>query len=105
MWFLKLISSIFLVILPVKFRKEIDLPKKCVIIGAPHTSYWDGVLMAVGLWQVKRKFKFFVKDSAVNSPFGPLIKAVGGLAIDRSAKHGMVGSAVETAKKPTSLHL
>lgn len=99
MWFLKLLSSIYLAFSPIKLVQGAELPKKCIILGAPHTSNWDGVLMAIGLWQTKRKFRFFVKDSAVNSPFGPLIKAVGGLAINRSSKHGVVGSAVAAAKE------
>lgn len=100
MGFLKLISSIYLFFSPVKLIKGVELPKKCVIIGAPHTSYWDGILMAVGLWQTKRKFCFFVKDSAAKLPIiGSIVRAVGGLAIDRSEKHGMVGSAVAKAKE------
>ncbi|MDR6939603.1 1-acyl-sn-glycerol-3-phosphate acyltransferase [Arcanobacterium hippocoleae] len=98
MGFLKLLSSIYLFFSPVKLIQGSPLPKKCIVIGAPHTSNWDGILMAIGLWQTKRKFRFFVKDSAVKSPFGPLIKAVGGMAIDRSAKHGVVGAAVEAAQ-------
>lgn len=99
MGFLKVVSSIFLQLFPVKLKMDFPLPKKCIIIGAPHTSYWDGVLMVFALWQTKRKFKFLVKNSAVNSPFGPLIKAVGGLAVDRSAKHGVVGEVVRAAKE------
>lgn len=98
MGLLKFVSAICLRALPIKLKMDFPLPKKCLIVGAPHTSYWDGVLMALALWQTKRKFQFLVKDSAVNSPFGPLIKAVGGLSVDRSAKHGVVGEAVKAAK-------
>lgn len=99
MGFLKVVSSIFLPLFPVKLKMDFPLPKKCIIIGAPHTSYWDGVLMVIALWQTKRKFKFLVKNSAVNSPFGPLIKAVGGLSVDRSVKHGVVDEVVRATKE------
>lgn len=90
----KIISRIFHKFAKLQFNSGQELPKKAVIIGAPHTSYWDGIYMAMGLWEYGRKFKFLVKDSAVNSPFGPIIKAVGGLAVERSEHHGLVDQIV-----------
>ncbi|WP_124054453.1 1-acyl-sn-glycerol-3-phosphate acyltransferase [Arcanobacterium ihumii] len=67
-----------------------ELPKKAIVIGGPHTSYWDGILMAVAFWDAKRNFNFLVKDSAMKSPFGPIIRKVGGISVDRSSAHGLV---------------
>lgn len=76
-----------------------DIPPKAVIIGAPHTSYWDGWLMVMAFWKVGRPFKFLVKDSAVKVPvLGRIIRWVGGISTDRSHAHGMVGSLVHTAQ-------
>ncbi|MBM7824479.1 1-acyl-sn-glycerol-3-phosphate acyltransferase [Arcanobacterium pluranimalium] len=73
------------------------LPKKAIVIGAPHTSYWDGILMAVAFWDAKRAFKFLVKDSAMKSPFGPIIRKVGGISVDRSSAHGLVEQIAQQA--------
>ncbi|KGF05677.1 1-acyl-sn-glycerol-3-phosphate acyltransferase [Arcanobacterium sp. S3PF19] len=94
--FLSFVGHIFS---PYTLNEGEKLPPKAIIVGAPHTSYWDAVLMAIGLWKVGRHFNFFVKDSAVNSPFGPIIKAVGGLAVDRSRSHGLVDYAVARARE------
>ena len=44
------------------------LPDKVIVIGAPHTSNWDGVFMAVSMWKSGRSFSFLVKDSVVKAP-------------------------------------
>ncbi len=73
-----------------------ELPKKVIILGAPHTSNWDAVYMLAAMWMLGRKPSFLVKDSAVKVPvFGRLVRALGGIAVERSARHGMVGSMVE----------
>lgn len=74
------------------------LPDKGVIIGAYHTSNWDGVLMMVAMWDLGVPFKFLVKDSLGSGPLGPLIRAVGGISVDRSARHGMVHQVAQSLK-------
>lgn len=85
-----------------KFSKwEVEyepLPKKAVVIGAPHTSYWDGIFMAVAFFDAKRDFKFLVKNSMINGPLSPLVKWVGGVGVNRSASNGMVNDIVAQAK-------
>lgn len=93
----KILATTVDAITPYKFERGPELPQKALIVGAPHTSYYDGVLMVVGLWKLGRQFHFFVKDGAMNSPFGPLIRAVGGLSVDRSKQHGLVDRAVSEA--------
>ena len=76
-----------------------EIPAKAVVIGAPHTSNWDGWLMVMSFWKIGRPFKFLVKDSAVRVPVvGPIIRAVGGISTDRSHSSGMVGSLVHEAR-------
>ncbi|MGV9181869.1 1-acyl-sn-glycerol-3-phosphate acyltransferase [Arcanobacterium canis] len=93
-----LISTAFQAVSRWTFVHE-PLPEKAIVIGAPHTSVWDGILMAVAFWDLKRDFKFLVKDSLMRGPISPLIKWVGGMGVDRSHPQGMVGAAVEQAKK------
>ena len=38
------------------------LPKKVVLIGAPHTSNWAGFLMVMCFWRIGRPYKLLVKE-------------------------------------------
>ena len=67
-----------------------DLPK-LVIIAAPHSTNWDvvwGLLFKVGL---RLDVHFIGKREAFFWPLGALLRAFGGIAIDRKAAHGVVG--------------
>lgn len=70
-----------------------DLPK-VVLIGAPHSSNWDGVwgfavLMASGL-----DLKVLGKDSLLKVPvMGPILKSLGVIPVDRKAAQGVVEQA------------
>ncbi|WP_394262995.1 1-acyl-sn-glycerol-3-phosphate acyltransferase [Trueperella sp.] len=75
------------------------LPDKGIIIGAYHTSYWDGWFMLMALWDKGVPFKFLVKDSLAKGVTGPIIRAVGGVAVDRSRTSGMVDGIVAQLKE------
>ena len=70
-----------------------DLPR-VVLIGAPHSSNWDGVwgfaaLMALGL-----DLKVLGKDTLLKVPvMGPVLKRLGVIPVDRSAAQGVVEQA------------
>jgi len=67
------------------------LPDKVIVIGAPHTSNWDGVFMAISMWKSGRSFSFLVKDSVVKAPvLGWFVKKIGAVPVERSAAHGLV---------------
>lgn len=68
-----------------------DVPK-LVVIAAPHSSNWDaiiGMLFKVGL---RLQVRFIGKREAFVWPLGPILRALGGIPIDRSAAHGVVGA-------------
>ena len=63
---------------------------KLVVIAAPHSTNWDvvwGLLVKVGL---RLDVHFIGKREAFFWPLGPLLRNFGGIAIDRSAAHGVV---------------
>ena len=64
--------------------------KKCVIIGAPHTSNWDLFYGRLGLYLAGVKLKFLIKKELFFFPLGTLLKALGGIPVDRSKKSNMV---------------
>lgn len=74
------------------WKVEGDLPAspKCVIVVYPHTSNWDGLIgLAAGYahrvlgsdWP----HGFMIKIEWTRGLFGPLVRALGGIGIDRSA--------------------
>lgn len=72
------------------------LPDHVIVIGAPHTSNWDGVFMALSFWSIGRPFSFLVKDSVTKAPvLGAFVKAIGGIGIDRTAAGGIVQQIVD----------
>jgi 1-acyl-sn-glycerol-3-phosphate acyltransferase len=72
-----------------------DQPK-CVIVVAPHTSNWDfPVLMLVAV-ALGLKVTWMGKHTLFRPPFGWIMRRLGGMPINRSARHNMVDQAVES---------
>lgn len=72
-------------------------PDRGVILGVPHTSNWDFVLMLATGWRMGLSFKWLGKASLFKKPFGPAMRALGGIAVDRSGAHGLVAELVRRA--------
>ncbi|MEQ1686970.1 MAG: lysophospholipid acyltransferase family protein [Sphingopyxis sp.] len=67
-------------------------PRRFVIIAAPHTSNWD-FLYFLGLTQDLGIAAHFIgKASLFRWPLGGFMRAMGGIAVDRSASHNVVRS-------------
>jgi 1-acyl-sn-glycerol-3-phosphate acyltransferase len=77
-----------------------DLPK-FVLVGAPHTSYWDAVVGLAAALAYGIEAYFFAKREAFRGPLGWVLRALGGIPVDRSHPEGLVGRAVEAfAQRP-----
>lgn len=59
-------------------------PHKSVICVAPHTSNWDFIIGKLYYWSMGRDSHFLMKKSWFFFPMGNLLRATGGIAIDRS---------------------
>jgi 1-acyl-sn-glycerol-3-phosphate acyltransferase len=71
-----------------------DVPK-LVLIAAPHSSNWDaiiGLMFKVGL---RLEVHFVGKREAFFWPLGILLRRLGGIPIDRKAKHDVVAHVSE----------
>jgi 1-acyl-sn-glycerol-3-phosphate acyltransferase len=69
---------------------------KCVIVVAPHTSNWDFPVLMLMAITLRLKVAWMGKHTLFRPPFGPIMRWLGGLPIDRSARHNMVEQAVES---------
>jgi 1-acyl-sn-glycerol-3-phosphate acyltransferase len=81
---IKSLSRFFLSIFGWKTSHTVKLPDKCVLIGAPHTSNWDFPLTLLGLSSMGVKFNWVAKHTLFFWPLGSLLRAIGGISVDRS---------------------
>lgn len=78
-----------------------NLPK-FVVIAAPHTSNWDFCVAMLVIGALGLRAQWLAKHSLFRWPLGPVMRMLGGLPVERSRKHGVVGHAVklfETSEK------
>ena len=68
---------------------------KCVIIGAPHTSNWDLPYALMLAFSQELPIYWMGKKEIFRPPFRGLMMWLGGIPIDRSASHNVVGQAAE----------
>lgn len=71
-----------------------------VLVGYPHTSNWDFILMVIVKWATGLQVKFLAKDSLFRYPvFSPWLRQLGGVAVDRSAANGVVGQLIDLLRQ------
>ena len=67
---------------------------KAVIIAAPHTSNWDGIWGLIAKVALKVDVHFFGKDTLFWFPLGTLLRAMGGIPLDRDKPGSSVDKAI-----------
>jgi 1-acyl-sn-glycerol-3-phosphate acyltransferase len=81
---IKSLSRFILSTIGWKTSHTIPLLDKCVLIGAPHTTNWDFPLTLLGLSSMGVKFNWVAKHTLFFWPLGTLLRAIGGISVDRS---------------------
>jgi len=69
-------------------------PARCVIIGAPHTSSWDLALTLLLMLAAGLRLRWVGKASLFHGPLGWLLRALGGLPVQRAARTNFVDQMV-----------
>ena len=101
----KPISRLILSIVGWKISYSVQLPEKCVLIGAPHTSNWDFPLTLLGLSGMGIKFNWVAKHTLFFWPLGALLKLIGGIPVDRSQGTSFLKRIVELYESKEKLIL
>lgn len=65
-----------------------------VIIAAPHTSNWDFVYFLGLVNELGLDAHFMAKDSLFRWPMGGFMRDMGGISINRSARHNVVDAMI-----------
>lgn len=83
----KLIAKLILAIIGWKVNPNIPKEaERSVMIAAPHTTNWDGIITRIAFYILGIPVKIAIKDFWTKFPMGILVKPFGGLGIDRSKK-------------------
>lgn len=67
-----------------------DLPR-LIVIGAPHSSYWDGVWGLAMKIALNLDINIMIKREVMDSPLGIVLRPLGLIPIDRKAALNVVG--------------
>ena len=73
-----------------KLSGSIPAAKKYVLIAAPHTSNWDYVIGQLFLMSMGMEAKIMIKKELFYFPLGSLLRALGGIPVDREGKTDIV---------------
>jgi 1-acyl-sn-glycerol-3-phosphate acyltransferase len=61
-----------------------------ILIGAPHTSNWDFVVMLAIAWRLNIRVRWLGKKSLFRGWRGPIMRSLGGIPVDRAAPSNVV---------------
>lgn len=81
-----------------------DVPK-CVALGVPHTSNWDGVLLLAMAAATGIQMSFMIKDDWLRGPMGPIMRRLGAIGIDRSKANNVVDAMIAELRERERLWL
>ena len=90
----RLISRVFWTFSRWTLTTEPAPSRPTVLIGAPHTSNWDFVLMLAIAWRLGIDVRWLGKKSLFEGWRGPIMRALGGIPVDRSDPGRVVGDVV-----------
>lgn len=68
--------------------------RKCVIVGAPHTTNWDLPFSLMIAFSLNVPLHWMGKSSIFRFPFGGIMRWLGGIAVDRSKANNLVAATV-----------
>lgn len=88
-----------------RVRGELPDCPKLVMIAAPHSSVWDGIVGLAAAMALNVDFHWMGKDSLFRGPQGWLLRKLGGIPTDRSNPRGAVGASIDQLRKSDALWL
>ena len=88
---MKWLSRLYLKLIGWKIGSVLDSSvKKCVLVAAPHTSNYDYPIALATLYACGVHTRFLAKKSLFKFPLGIIMRASGGIPVDRSKHTNMV---------------
>ena len=87
------------------FKGKLPQHSKMVIAVGPHTSNWDFFLGVAVLFALRIKIRFLGKHTIFIPVVRNILRWLGGIPVDRRAKHGVVGRVVSEFNRSSSMVL
>ena len=89
------------------WEKSTFLPPepKCILLGVPHTSMLDFVVAYLFYVSIGGKTFCMVKSSLFFPPLGWILRAIGGIPVDRKHPASVVRSVLKEMEKTDLMHL
>jgi len=81
-----------------RWRTIGEVPRSGILVGAPHTSNWDWVAMLLLMWSGGVPPRVLIKAEIMRTPLGPLLRANGGISLDRQNPGAVVRKLVAEAQ-------
>jgi 1-acyl-sn-glycerol-3-phosphate acyltransferase len=66
-----------------RWRTVGQVPSSGILVGAPHTSNWDWVAMLLLTWSDGVQARVLIKRELFRGPLAALLRATGGIPLDR----------------------
>jgi 1-acyl-sn-glycerol-3-phosphate acyltransferase len=76
-----------------------EVPTSGILLGAPHTSNWDWVAMLLLMWSGGVPPRVLIKAEIMRTPLGPILRANGGISLDRQNPGTVVRDLLTEAKR------
>jgi len=99
------IGKIWLALFRWRLEGETELPAKFVFIAAPHTSNWDLPHMLATAYVLRVRISWLGKHTLFTGLLGRLLRALGGIPIDRRIPQNTVDRIAELFNSASSLIL
>ncbi len=103
--FTRFIGQLYLRVAGWTTEGELPPSSKGVLIAAPHTSGWDLPYMVAVAWVYGLDVNWLGKHTLFEGYRGPFMRWLGGIAIDRRSKNGVVGTLVKRFAETDRMYL
>jgi 1-acyl-sn-glycerol-3-phosphate acyltransferase len=82
---------------------QVPVGEKFILIAAPHTSNWDFPFGLCALYIYRLKVSWIGKNTLFQKPFGGVMRGLGGIAINRYSRHGVVDQIAKQLRESRKL--
>lgn len=83
----------------VVFEGDVNNLNRCVLVVAPHTDNIEYILGNMLYWKYEKPLKVIIKDAHTKAWYGFIVKALGGIGINRSQRNNLVQFVTDLFKK------
>lgn len=90
----RLVARLFWTLSRWTLKAEGTPARPTILIGAPHTSNWDFVLMLAIAWRLRIEVHWLGKSSLFRGWRGPVMRRLGGIPVDRADPASVVKDVV-----------